>query len=78
MWFSYRSGNGEKYRIGYCVSCDGVNWSTPMPSSLTTSNDGWDAEMVCYPHVFKYKSELYMLYNGNDYGKFGFGLAVLR
>lgn len=78
MWFSYRSGNGEKYRIGYCVSGDGVNWSTPMPSSLTTSNDGWDAEMVCYPYVFKYKSELYMLYNGNDYGRFGFGLAVLR
>ena len=77
MWFSYRSGSGEKYRIGYSNSVDGVNWSAPMPSSLTVSKDGWDSEMVCYPFVFKYKSDLYMLYNGNDYGKLGFGLAVL-
>ena len=38
----------------------------------------WDSEMICYPYVFEHKDDLYMLYNGNDYGKTGFGLAVLE
>ena len=34
--------------------------------------------MVCYPYVFEYNDKLYMLYNGNGYGKTGIGLAVLE
>ena len=34
--------------------------------------------MICYPFVFEHKSKIYMLYNGSDYGKEGFGLAVLE
>jgi hypothetical protein len=34
--------------------------------------------MICYPFVFEHKGKIYMLYNGNDYGKEGFGLAVLE
>ena len=34
--------------------------------------------MICYPFVFEHKVNKYMLYNGNDYGKDGFGLAVLE
>ena len=33
--------------------------------------------MISYPCVFDYKGKRYMLYNGNDYGKSGFGIAVL-
>lgn len=78
MWFSYRSGSGEKYRIGYSSSSNGENWTPPIRSSLDVSDSGWDSEMVCYPCVFKHKDEIYMIYNGNDYGKTGFGLAILR
>ena len=42
------------------------------------SKTGWDSEMICYPYVFDRKGERYMLYNGNGYGKTGFGLAVLE
>ena len=46
-------------------------------SFIDVSDDGWDSEMICYPFVFDHKGKRYMLYNGNDYGKKGFGLAIL-
>ncbi|NOR58651.1 MAG: hypothetical protein GQ474_09030 [Sulfurimonas sp.] len=78
MWFSYRSGDGTKYRIGYAYSSDGIKWDRKKDSGIDVSEDGWDSDMVCYPFVFKHKENTYMLYNGNDYGKTGFGLAVLE
>lgn len=78
MWFSYRSGVGEKYRIGYAVSQDGGAWSLALSNAgITVSEDGWDSEMIEYPFVFDHAGRRYMLYNGNGYGKTGFGLAVL-
>lgn len=76
MWFSYRSGDGTPYRIGYANSEDGELWQLQLQeSNLTVSDSGWDSDMICYPYVFQHKNKLYMLYNGNNYGKYGFGLA---
>jgi hypothetical protein len=77
MWFSYRSGTGEKYRIGYATSQDGKNWQLRLKETgISVSTSGWDSEMIEYPFVFDHKGRRYMLYNGNGYGKTGFGLAV--
>lgn len=79
MWFSYRSGAGEKYRIGYAVSKDGNKWDLALEKTgIDVSLSGWDSEMIEYPFVFDHKRKRYMLYNGNGYGKTGFGLAVLE
>ncbi len=78
MWFSCRSGNGAKYRIGYAHSFDGLEWDRKENSGIDVSESGWDSEMICYPFVFNHQDKYYMLYNGNDYGKVGFGLAVLE
>jgi hypothetical protein len=79
MWFSYRSGSGEKYRIGSAVSTDGIAWQLALnEAGIDVSTDGWDSEMIEYPFVFDHKGDRYMLYNGNGYGKSGFGLAVLE
>jgi hypothetical protein len=79
MWFSYRSGTGEKYRIGYAFSEDGSSWKLDLDSAgIEVSDQGWDSEMIEYPFVFSHKGEHYMLYNGNGYGKTGFGLAILE
>jgi hypothetical protein len=79
MWYSYRSGMGEKYRIGYSHSIDGINWKRKHENvGIVVSKNGWDSEMICYPYVFEHKSEIYMLYNGNGHGKSGFGLAKLN
>lgn len=80
MWYSYR-GNGQitTYRIGYAESKDGINWvRKDTNAGIDVSKNGWDSEMICYPNVFSYKGEAYMLYNGNGYGKTGFGIAVLE
>ena len=77
MWYSYRKGDGSKYKIGYSYSPNGKDWNF-SESKLVCSNSGWDAEMVCYPYVFKHNKNTYMLYNGNRFGKYGFGLAQMK
>lgn len=79
MWYSYRDGSGRKYRIGYSHSYDGINWTNKLDDvGINVSNTGWDSEMICYPFIFDHKGERYMLYNGNDFGRYGFGLAILK
>src|ERR1044072_1537387 len=74
MWYSYR---GETYRIGYAESADGIPWvRKDGAGEIDVSQSGWDSQMVEYPFVFDHAGERYMLYNGNEYGKTGIGLAV--
>ena len=78
MWFSYRSGDGTTYRIGYAHTDDMQNWELDNnKAGIDVATCGWDSEMICYPYVFDHCGERYMLYNGNGYGRTGFGLAVL-
>lgn len=75
MWYSFR---GKAYRIGYAESADGLVWTRrDEAAGITVSESGWDAESVEYPCVFDMGGQRYMLYNGNNYGRTGFGLAVL-
>jgi len=76
MWYSYRGG---AYRIGYAWSSDGVRWTRRDDlAGIDVSSSGWDSESICYGHVFRWKSELYMVYCGNHYGRDGLGLARWR
>ncbi len=79
MWFAHRASPGiATYRIGFAHSRDGIHWTRRDDlAGIDVSADGWDSEMICYPYVFEHGSRLYMLYNGNGYGRTGFGLAVL-
>jgi hypothetical protein len=78
MWFSYRSGNGETYRIGHAHSSNGNRWNLSLEAAgIDVASDGWDSEMIEYPFVFDHKGRRYMLYNGNGYGRTGFGLAEM-
>ena len=68
MWFSYRSGSGEKYRIGYAYSQNGHAWELRLnEAGIDVSPSGWDSEMIEYPFVFDHKGQRFMLYNGNGY-----------
>lgn len=73
MWYSFRGG---AYRIGYAWSEDGVTWTRRDDlARIDVSDTGWDAEAICYSHVFPFAGDLYMLYCGNHYGRDGLGLA---
>ncbi len=83
MWYSVRdsfSKDGKTkggYRIGYATSSDKTNWSRiDNDVGIDVSEKGWDSEMICYPHVIKYKDKVFMFYCGNEYGKGGFGYAI--
>ena len=77
--FGFRHDRSRSYRIGYACSFDLVNWKrNDNLAGIDVSDHGWDSEMICYPHVFECNNNVYMLYNGNDFGKYGFGLAVLE
>ena len=45
-------------------------------AGINVSKNGWDSESIEYPFVFNYKKKKMMLYNGNNFGKTGFGYAV--
>ena len=85
MWFCYRQATDFRanrlrgYRIGHAVSDDLRNWTRQDENGgLEPGDRGWDGDMVCYPNVFHLDGQLYLLYNGNEFGRGGFGLAVLE
>lgn len=83
MFFCYRWSENFRskqhgYRIGYAYSDDGIYWTRDDERvGIDVSDEGWDSEMISYPHVFELDGNIYMAYLGNHVGKFGFGLAKL-
>jgi len=84
MYFSYRNMTGFKndvkrgYRMGYAYSDDLKNWTRDDKNGgIELSKEGWDSKMICYPFIFKVAKNIFILYNGNDFGRNGFGVAKL-
>jgi hypothetical protein len=79
MWFAHKNdwAKGVEYRMGYAESEDGVNWHRDDSfAGIDVSESGWDSEMIEYGEVGEYDGRKFMLYNGNNYGIGGIGLAV--
>jgi hypothetical protein len=77
--FDFRKGQGRGYRIGHTWSDELTNWTRADEHPLLEGTPGeWDSDMQCYPHVFECDGTVYLLYNGNEFGRHGFGLAVLE
>jgi len=75
----FRKNKDRGYRIGHACSDDLKNWTRNDDDPLLDVSPGdWDSDMVCYPHVFECDGTVYLLYNGNEFGRYGFGLAVLK
>jgi hypothetical protein len=84
MFFCYRHSidyrNGRRgYRVGYAFSDDMESWTRDdRRAGIDVSAEGWDSEMISYPHVFELDGSIYMMYLGNEVGRYGFGLAQLE
>lgn len=75
----FRKTKGRGYRLGYAYSDDLSTWTRDDDKvGIDVSGSGWDSEMLCYPHVFECDGRVYLLYNGNEFGRRGFGVAVLE
>lgn len=76
MWFCYVR-KGSAYRIGYAESIDYLSWNRDdAAAGISVSSHGWDSEMIGYPNVVSHAGRKYMFYNGNSFGKEGFGVAI--
>ena len=84
MFFCYRyslgyRGREKGYRIGYATSMDLSTWHREdAKAGIDVGEDGWDSEMISYPHVFELDGQTLMFYLGNQVGRHGFGLAELE
>ncbi len=83
MFFCYRHssdfrGRERGYRIGYASSLNMFDWHRDdAKAGIDVSDEGWDSEMISYPHVFELAGRTYLAYLGNEVGRHGFGLAEL-
>jgi hypothetical protein len=76
MWYSRRNPG---YALGYAESEDGNTWHRRDDLiELIGPVGAWEDETVEYASIFDHGGARYMLYNGNGYGRPGFGLAVLE
>ena len=76
--FDFRKNPKNAYRLGYAFSDNGLCWQRKDESIKElniSTKESWDSDMMCYPHLFEMDEEIYLLYNGNEFGKDGFGLA---
>jgi hypothetical protein len=75
----FRTNSGRAYRIGHASSRDLKVWTRDDGAlSLDPTPGEWDSDMLCYPHVFECDAKIFLLYNGNQFGRHGFGLAELE
>lgn len=75
----FRKNKDRGYRIGHASSIDLMDWQrNDEEMSLSVTPGEWDSDMRCYPHLFEMGGEVYLMYNGNEFGRYGFGLAVLE
>lgn len=75
----FRANSSRGYRIGHAWSNDLQTWARSDNNPLPESSPGeWDSDMQCYPHAFECDGSIYLLYNGNEFGRHGFGLAKLQ
>lgn len=74
----FRRNRDRGYRLGYAHSADGSTWRRDDALvGIDVTPGAWDADMMCYPHLFSCAGRVYLMYNGNEFGRHGFGLAEL-
>lgn len=74
----FRSNSSRAYRLGYATSSDLKRWDRIDDAlDLPPSPDGFDSLMRCYPHLTAINGRYFLLYNGDEFGRWGFGLAEL-
>jgi hypothetical protein len=79
MFYSIRRRSLGAYRLGYAESDDGRHWKRMDDHlNLDVSPEGFDSEAIMYAAPIEVGGKLYVFYNGNQFGKDGFAVAVLE
>jgi hypothetical protein len=75
MWYARRRPG---YALGFARAAgDGAVWARKDEAvRFSGTPEAWEDQERTYPCVFDHGGRRYMLYNGNGYGRTGFGLAI--
>lgn len=77
-WYPYKKKDSN-YTIGYAESIDGIFWERKDNEvDISLSESGWDSLALDKVEVIQGLNEKIMLYNGNNFGYDGIGLALLN
>jgi predicted GH43/DUF377 family glycosyl hydrolase len=75
MFYSIRT-KSVGYRMGLAKSTDGLHWNrVDNKAGIVPGPEEWDNQTVEYGMLVEQGDELLMFYNGNQYGRTGFGAA---
>ena len=73
----YRINPSKSYRLGYAESADGIHFiRKDSDFNLIGAKQPWESQMHEYAHVLRMNGRLCMFYNGNGFGRSGFGYAI--
>ncbi|GAB6080267.1 glycosylase [Hydrogenophilus hirschii] len=79
MFYSVRRKSYRAYRLGYAESPDGYVWQRMDDRlNLDVTPDSFDSDAIMYAAPIQIDDRLYVFYNGNDFGRNGFAVAVLE
>lgn len=77
MYYSVRRKSFSAYRMGYARSRDGIEWERfDEDLGLDVSPGAFDSEAIMYAAVLELGGRTVCYYNGNGFGRAGFGAAV--
>jgi hypothetical protein len=79
MFYSVRRKSLRAYRLGYAESMDGYIWQRMDDNlNLNVTPGDFDSDAIMYAAPIQVGDKLYVFYNGNDFGREGFAVAVLE
>lgn len=79
MFYSVRRKSLAAYRMGFADSADGLDWTRrDSEIGLDVEPDAFDSHAIMYAAVHDTPAGTICYYNGNDFGRDGFGAARLE
>jgi hypothetical protein len=79
MFYSVRRRSFGAYRLGYAESSDGYTWQRmDNKLNLDVTAGSFDSDAIMYAAPLEIGGKLYVFYNGNEFGRAGFAVAILE
>lgn len=79
MFYTAGFRSSDRYDAGLALSSDGAIWrrADGEVGLVLGEGDDFDSKHLCYPRIFNGQTGYFAVYNGNNMGVEGFGLAEL-
>jgi len=75
----FRNDKSKGYRAGFAFSTDGIKWNrADHLLDFEPSKSYWDGETISYPVFHQQNDRTFIFYNGNGFGKTGFGAVEIN